>query len=74
MPRKNSTHADTLASLVATLALPPKVGQKVFVAIWSLYHPKQTLEINMVAKKTKSIRLFAKFQLAWNLGIGGFRL
>lgn len=32
VPQKDIMHVDALASLVATLALPLKVGQKVFVA------------------------------------------
>lgn len=47
IPRKDNMHVDALTSLVATLALPPKVEQKVLVARRNLYHPKYALEINM---------------------------
>lgn len=72
-PWKDSTHADALASLTTTLALSPTLGQKVFVASQSLFHPSQALEISKDAKRNqKKLRLFAKFQPTWNPGIDSF--
>lgn len=46
MSQKDNTYANTLPSLVATFALPPKIEQKISIDGQSSYHPKQVQEIN----------------------------
>lgn len=68
IPLKNNTHADVLKSLVATLALPPKVEQKVLVASRNLYHPKQALEINKYAKQNLKNKTVCEASTSMELG------
>lgn len=49
--RKDNTHAEAVASLVATLALSPKLKQKVLVTSRTLYHPKEALVIKNDVKQ-----------------------
>jgi ribonuclease HI len=44
VPRRQNAHADALASLAASLALPAKAKEKVLVASRDLYCPKFSLE------------------------------
>lgn len=53
IPKKDNTHANALAHLASTLALQPKVGQKVLMASPSLHYPKQALEINKDDKQSR---------------------
>jgi len=48
VPLKQNTHVDTLTSLIASLALPAKVIEKVLVYSNDLYCPKFTLEDNQM--------------------------
>ena len=44
MPRKQNAHADALASLAASLALPAGAVEKIFVHSHDLYCPRLALE------------------------------
>jgi len=44
VPRQQNTHADALASLVASLALPAGTTEKVLVYSHDLYYPRFTFE------------------------------
>ena len=44
VPRRKNAHADALASLAASLALPAGVMEKIFVYSHDLYCPRNALE------------------------------
>lgn len=48
---KDNIHANALASLTATLALPYKIEQEILIASWSLCYHKQALESNKYIKQ-----------------------
>lgn len=64
--RKDNIHANVLASLIATLMLPAKVGQKILVASRNLYYHKHALEINKIVKENQKEEKYTKFQPIWN--------
>ena len=44
VPRKKNAHADALASLAASLALPARVVEKILVHSHDLYYPRVASE------------------------------
>ena len=56
VPRQQNAHADALASLAASLALPPGVVEKIFVYSHDLYCPRFAFEDNQMPTRDLQVK------------------
>ena len=73
VPRQQNAHADALAFLVASLALPPGVVEKILVYSHNLYCPRVTFEDHQSRQETVKPKKLLRRQPVQSLGIGDSR-
>ena len=72
VPRRQNAHADALASLAASLALPAGAVEKVFIYSHDLYCPRIALEDYQESKRDCQGREVLESQPVWSLETGDF--